>query len=272
MTNAEVLVFTDIMDTELIEKSIVARLAQGLYKESTPVVTGAAIEILGTEKIVIGNYSGTISHQTLAGTKQTVAIDKVPYFSVKIDDVEDYATAPKNLKTKVAKDAGMELALATDKEFVKLTSKAKVTVSGTKADIAGVIEGVATELDIANVAEGNRAIVLDPASARMLATQLGAALQVDRAASEVYGGTVHEYQGVMIFKSNQVVKTTTVFGCLGFDVTALNMPKNFADTREITDASFFGVLIQGVLSYGIDIVETETGKSNRLVNAEIDHA
>ena len=272
MTNAEITIFTDVVETELIENSVVASVAKGIYKVSTPVVTGAAIEIIGTEKITIGQYSGTMTHQTLSGTKQVVTIDKAPYFSVLIDDVADYATAPKNLKAKVGKDAGKELALMTDKALVALVGKAKVTVTGAKSDIGSVVEGVAAELDIANVPEGDRAIMLDPVSARMLITQQAAAIGGDNAGAFVYRGYIGEYQGVQIFKSNVITSTTTVKHCLGFDMSALNMPRNLEKIREATDADVFGVYVQGVLSYGIDFIETETGKSNRLVAADIDHA
>jgi len=272
MTNAEKVVFTDVVETELIESSIVASVAKGMYKTSTPVVEGSAVEIIGTEKITIGDYSGTMTHQTLAGTKQVVAIDKVPYFSVLIDDVEDYATAPKNLKTKVGTDAGKELALKADAALAALYTKAKVTVTGAKSDIGGVIEGVAAELDIANVPEGERAIMLDPVSARMLVTQQATAIGGDNAGAYVYKGYIGNFQGVEIFKSNQIEATTTVKHCIGFDMTALNMPRNFEKVREETDADVFGVYVQGVMSFGIDFIETETGKSNRLVGADIDHA
>ena len=272
MTNAEITVFTDVVETELIENSIVASVAKGMYKTTTPVVIGAAVEIIGTEKITIGQYSGTMAHQTLAGTKQVVPIEHAPYFSVLIDDVADYATAPRNLKSKVAKDAGKELALDADANLMALYTKAKVTVQGTKADVGAVIEGVAAALDVANVPEGERAIILDPVSARMLVTQQAKAITGDNAGAFLYKGYIGEYQGVQIFKSNQIKTATNLKYCLGFDMTAVNMPKNFEKVREQTDADVFGVFVQGIMSYGIDFIETESSKSNRLVSVEIDHS
>jgi len=80
MTNAEVIHFTDIMETQIIESSVMGTIARGDYKKSTPVVNGASVAILGTEAITIGNYTGNMSHQVLAGSKQSVAINKAKYF------------------------------------------------------------------------------------------------------------------------------------------------------------------------------------------------
>ena len=272
MTKAEVIQFTDIMETQILESSVMGTIAKGDYKEGSSLVKGASLEILGTEAITIGNYTGTMVHQVLAGTKQSVKLDKAKYFSVKLDEVKDFATAPSNLKSKVAKDAGTTLALEFDREWVKMVSKAKVTVTGAKADISGVLDGCATELDLANVPEGFRGILLDPASARLLVSQSAHNIGGDKALDTLFQGYIGHYQGLEVFKSNQITKTTTVRNCMGFDMRAVVMPKNVDQTREALDPTFFGVLVQGVVNFGMDIIETETGKSNRLVAVAIDHA
>ena len=271
MTNAEIVKFTDIMETQIIESSVMGSIARGDYRNDTPVMKGASLEIFGTEAITIGNYTGTMTHQVLAGSKQSVSIDNAKYFSVKIDRVKDFATAPENLKNKVAEEAGITLALQIDKVFTANVGVAKVTVEGTKADVGSVLEGVATELDLANVPEGNRGILLDPASARMLVSQQASSITGDNAGSILYEGYIGKYQGLEVFKSNQITSTTTVRHCLGFDMRAIVMPKNVDETRETTSPDFFGILVQGVLSFGMDFIETETGKSNRVVSADIDH-
>jgi hypothetical protein len=55
-------------------------------------------------------------------------------------------------------------------------------------------------------------------------------------------------------------------------MTALVLPRNYDEVREIESSEFFGVAVQGVVSYGIGVIETETGKSNRVVAVDIDHA
>ncbi len=272
MTNAQITVFTDMVETVLIEKSIVPSIAKGLYNASSPIVRGAAIDILGTEDITIGQYSGTITHQTLAGTSQTVAIANVPYYSVKLDGVADLATAPENTKVFVTGKAGKTLALDLDGTFAALISKASVTVSGVVADIDSVFVGAATALDEANVGMNDRAIVLDPATINKLISEQGAALNSEKSADIVYEGYIGKYMGMEVFKSNSLTSTTTVVHGIALDMTALVLPRNYDETREITDATFFGVAVQGVVSYGLDIIETATGESNRLVQIDVDHA
>jgi len=261
-----------MLDTKLIEKSIVPSIARGEYRANTGIVRGAAVDILGTEDITIGQYSGTITHQTLAGTNQKVQISHAPYYSVKLDGVKDLATAPANLKNFVIGKSGKSLALDMDTSLVALASKAKVTVTGVKASIPDVFTGVATALDQANVGMNDRAIILDPASANMLISQQGAALQGEKASDIVYEGYIGKFMGIEVFKSNQIGATTTVKNCIALDMTALVLPRNYEETREIESSEFFGVAVQGVVSYGLDIIETETGKSNRIVAVDIDHA
>jgi len=272
MTNVQVVIFTDMVETVIIENTIVPTIARGVYNANTPLIRGAAVEILGTEDITIGQYTGTITHQALAGTKQTVSLSHAPYFSVQLDGVKDLATAPANLKSFVAGKAGKTLALDMDNEFVKLGSVAKVTVAGTKADLGAVFTGAATALDEANVGMNDRGILLDPASANLLIAEQGAALQGEKASNIVYEGYIGKYMGIEVFKSNGITATTTVKHCLAFDMSAIVLPRNYDEVREITSSEFFGIAVQGVVSYGIGIIETETGKSNRIVKVDIDHA
>ena len=55
-------------------------------------------------------------------------------------------------------------------------------------------------------------------------------------------------------------------------MSAITLPRNYDELRDIEDASFFGIAVQGVLSFGVDVIETETGKSNRIVKGEVDYA
>ena len=272
MTNAQLIVFTDMVDTKLIELSVVPSIARGMYNANTPLIRGAAVDILGTEDITIGQYTGTITHQSLAGTKQTVALSHAPYFSVKLDGVKDLATAPANLKTFVATKAGKTLALDMDVELGKLGASAKVTVTATKADIDAGFVGAATALDEANVGMNDRAMLLDPASANLLISEQGKALQGEKASNIVYEGYIGKYMGFEVFKSNSLTATTTVKHCLALDMSALVLPRNYDEVREIESSEFFGVAVQGVVSYGIGVIETETGKSNRIAKVDIDHA
>jgi len=270
MTKAQITIFTDIVETNLIENSVVPSIARGLYNGQT--IRGGAVDILGTEAVTIGQYTGTITHQALTGTNQKVQISHAPFYSVKLDGVKDIATAPANLKAHVTKQAGKGLALDVDASFIALHAKAKVAVTGVIGTVDESFTGLATAFDIANVGMNDRGVVLDPTSANVLVALQGKALQGEKASNIVYEGYLGKYMGIEIFKSNSIKKTGTVANCIGIDMSALVLAKNYDETRDITGADFFGVAVQGVLSYGIDVIETETGKSNRVVALDIDQA
>ena len=269
MTNASITLFTDMVETVLQETSFVPSIAKGLYG-SGQIVRGGAVEVLGTEDVTIGQYTGQMTHQALAGTNQKVQISHAPYYSVKLDGVKDLATAPANLKSFVVQKAGKGLALDLDTEFVKLASKAKVTVTADQSKVDNGFTGLVTAFDLANVGLNDRAVILDPMTCNTLISLQAHKLQVEKSANYLYEGYIGLYYGIQVFKSNKIGKTGDIHNCIGVDTSSVILPKNYEETREAKGVDFFGVAVQGIVSYGLDIIETETGKSNRIIAFDVD--
>jgi hypothetical protein len=118
----------------------------------------------------------------------------------------------------------------------------------------------------------DRAVVLSPSVANKLVELQGKALSGEKSANVVFEGYLGKYMGIEIFKSNKISSTDTVANCVGVDMSALVLAKSYEELREATSADFFGVALQGLLVYGVDVVETETGKSDRIIAFDIDEA
>jgi len=262
-------IFTDVMDTKLQEASVVPSIAKGVFRGQ--IVRGGTVDILGTEDVTIGQYNGTITHQSMTGTEQKVLIEKKPYFSIKLG-YDDLSQVPTNEVSFLTGKAGKALALDVDKNLVLLAGKAKITVSGAIADVTGAFTGLATAFDIANVGMGDRAALLSPNVANTLVAEQGAKLQGEKASEYVYQGYLGEYMGVQVFKSNSIGKTTTVANCLGVDMSALILAKSYDQVDQVAGVDFFGSALRGLLVYGVDVVETEAGLSDRIVAFNIDEA
>jgi len=269
LANNKLTIFTEVMDTKIVEASIVPSIARGVYRGQ--VVRGGTVAILGSEDVTIGQYNGTITHQTIDGTEQDVAISHKPYFSIKLG-YDDLSQVPTNEISFLTGKASKGLALDIDKSLVALRSKAKVTVTGAIADVAGAFTGLATAFDLANVGMNDRAVVLSPSVANTLIAQQGEKLQGEKSSDIVYNGYIGKYMGIEVFKSNQIGKTTTVANCIGVDMTAIVLAKSYDNVDQVTGVDFFGSALRGLLVYGVDVVETETGKSDRIVNFDIDEA
>lgn len=269
LDNNKITLFTDIMDTKLQEQSIVPSIARGIFKGQ--VVQGGTVKILGTEDVTIGQYAGTITHQSMAGTAQDVAITKKPYFSIKLG-ADDLSQVPKNELGFLMGKASQGLALDVDTQLVALVAKAKVTVSGAIATVDSAFTGLATAFDIANVGMNDRGAILSPSVCNNLIEKQGASLNAEKASDIVYEGYLGKYMGIEIFKSNKIGSTLTVANCIGVDMSAVVLAKSYENLREITSSEFFGVALQGLMVYGVDVVETETGLSDRLVAFDIDEA
>ncbi|MCK5743979.1 MAG: hypothetical protein KAH30_04520, partial [Caldisericia bacterium] len=152
--------------------------------------------------------------------------------------------------------------------------KAEVTVTGTIAEIKKAFVGLATAFDQANVAMGDRAVVVDPATGNTLVDTLGSALNGERATAEAYAGALGEYMGINVYKLNVIGKTTTVSNCIGIDTSALVFPKSYDELDQVDGVDFFGIAIRGLMVFGVDVVETNTStsKSDRVIKFDIDHA
>ena len=269
LDNVKKKVFTDIMDTKLKERSVAMSVCRGLYKGD--VINGGAVDILGMEDITIGQYAGTITHQVMDGTTQSVAITKKPYYSIKLG-ADDLSQVPSNQKEFLITEATKKLALDIDTNLVALVSKAVVTVTGVIATVDLAFTGLATAFDLANVEDGDRGVILSPSVANNLVAQLGAKLNVPQSAENAYKGSMGEYMGIEIFKSNKIGSTLTVANCVGVDMSALVLAKSYEEVRTATSDTFFGIALQGLLVYGIDVVETGTGVSDRIIAFNIDEA
>lgn len=269
LDNNKITIFTDVMDTNLQGSSIVPSIARGVFKGQ--IVQGGTVKILGTEDVTIGQYAGTILHQAIDGTAQDVAISKKPYFSIKLG-ADDLSQVPKNELGFLMGKAGNGLSLDLDTQLVALVAKAVVTVTGAIATVDSAFTGLATAFDLADVAMNDRAVVLSPSVANKLVELQGKALSGEKSANIVYEGYLGKYMGIEIFKSNKIGSTLTVANCIGVDMSALVLAKSYENIREITSSEFFGVALQGLLVYGIDVVETATGESDRIVAFDIDEA
>lgn len=269
LDNTKITIFTDVMDTKLGEKSIVPSVARGVYKGQ--VVQGGTVKILGTEDVTIGQYAGTIVHQAMDGTAQDVAISKKPYFSIKLG-ADDLSQVPTNELGFLMGKASDGLALDVDTQLVALVAKAVVTVTGAIATVNSAFTGLATAFDLANIAMNDRGAILSPSVANKLVELQGSALNAEKASNAVYEGYLGKYMGIEIFKSNKIGSTLTVANCIGIDMSALVLAKSYENLREITSSEFFGVALQGLMVYGVDIVETETGASDRIIAFDIDEA
>ena len=270
MDNNKIKIFTDIMDTKLQAKSIIPSIARGAYRGT--VVNGSSVEILGTEDITIGQYTGTITHQAITGSNQTVAITKKPYFSNKLG-YDDLSQVPANELDFLMTKAVGALAMDVDTNFVALVSKAVVTVSGNLSTIDAVFTGLATAFDTAEVGANDRAVVVSPTVANTLVQKQGSSLNSEKAADAVYEGYLGKYMGIEIFKSNKIGATLTVDNCIGIDMSALVLAKSYDKVRDVTGDTFFGIAIQGLMVYGIDVVENAAANtSDRIIAFDIDTA
>ena len=271
LANNKLKIFTEVMETKLGETSILPTIAKGVT--SGKITRGSSVDILGVDDVNIGDYTGTITHQDADGTRQTVAISSQKYFSLRFHS-GDLSQVPTNVLNENLRVASKKLALEADKAFVSLGTKAEVTVTGTIAEIKKAFVGLATAFDQANVAMGDRAVVVDPATGNTLVDTLGSALNGERATAEAYAGALGEYMGINVYKLNVIGKTTTVSNCIGIDTSALVFPKSYDELDQVDGVDFFGIAIRGLMVYGVDVVETNTStnKSDRVIKFDIDHA
>lgn len=260
-----------------LEKSLVfGRLANRQY-EGTISKDGSTVTVPRVGAATIGDYTGAdITFETPAGAKQTIAIDKTPYFALTFDDV-DKAQALNGLKGVQVEDAIYRLADRVDTDLAKLESKVKATsrvavdTTATGKIMTG-LRGANKALNKANVPKKGRWMVIDADVEEKLLEELDSKMLPQTADMSTINGYVGKLYGFEIFTSNNVVVATKVHKCLGGTTASFHLAMQLSEIEAGRHEKKFGDFVKGLNLYGCDVAETEAGKTDRLVAMDVTFA
>lgn len=227
---------------------------------------GDTVNILGVTTGAVASYdpSGTLVYGDLSDTSAKLIVDQADSFSFGVDDIDKTQTLP-GLVEAATTDYAYKLSDAMEQYIFGLadtsaevgtlldyTDDAYLTV----ANISAAIGAVVVAMDEANVPSNGRWGVVSPAVYNLVVLAEIASLQSESAWGT---GEAATCQGITLFKSNNVVKTTSTTGVKNLfgqgEAIALANQLNEIEAIRLQDAFRTGV--RGLNVYGAKVVNKE---------------
>lgn len=263
-------IIMDVIDKALKERLVLGNLVAN--KSAKIATEGKAIEIPRLEGFSMETYTGSMTHKELDGAKTTLNVDQQKYFSIKVDEVDE-KQAIQGVTSAITEQGANEMAFVIEQTIAKEVAKAKKTVNASIAS-GNLLNGIrlaGAELSKANVPMTGRFLVVSPDVASQILAELPTISKGDNALAMAIQGYVGKYAGFDIYESNAVLGAEgTTHQCIASYRGSIAYASQIEKLRTIEDPTFFGELIQGLVSFGTVAIETEEGKTNRIVNLTVD--
>jgi hypothetical protein len=255
-------VFSKLLQAKFYKKSILPAISNTDY-EGEISGQGDKVIIRTVPAVTINDYSGTITTQELTTARVEMLIDKAKYYSFKVDDVLA-AQADINMLEGASTDAseGMRISVETDVLASAVTGATTIGAQTTitASNILASILAMSTQLDVLNIPEEGRFIVLSPAFISLLKqSELRQAYITGDSTSPLRNGQVGMVDRFNVFQSNMVYTPATGTDAgythvLAGHPKALSFASQFTNTETVRMESTFGDQVRGLKVYGSKVV------------------
>lgn len=240
------------------EASIVSGLVNGQYQADS---NGAKIvKVCKISTPTIGNYvPGTaLSYSDLTDDDLDITIDQKKTFTFKVEDIDASQTSI-DVKNVAIAQAGKAMALEADKYVFAQYAKAGSQINDgastpgalavNSANVEDVILEVKELFDAANVAQDDRALVVEPWFANKM-TKAGLTRQTaigDEAYINGYVGTIF---GFKVYVSNSL----TAGHQIAMTSRAVPFAAQINKVESLQHPDFFGTAVRGLYTFGADVL------------------
>lgn len=255
-------VFSKLLQAKFYKQSVLPAISNTDY-EGEISGQGDKVVIRTVPAVTINDYTGTISTQELETAKVEMLIDQAKYYSFKVDDVLA-AQADINLLEAASSDAAEGMRIAVEQQVLSsvigdaTTTTAQTTI--TSSNVLAKILELSKELDVLNIPEEGRFIVLPPSMISLLKqTELRQAYLTGDATSPLRNGQVGQIDRFTVYQSNMLHTPTT-----GTDATythilaghpkAISFASQFTNTETVRMETTFGDQVRGLKVFGSKVV------------------
>lgn len=255
-------VFSKLLQAKFYKQSVLPAISNTDY-EGEISGQGDKVVIRTVPAVTINDYTGTISTQELETAKVEMLIDQAKYYSFKVDDVLA-AQADINLLEAASSDAAEGMRIAVEQQVLSsvigdaTTTTAQTTI--TSSNVLAKILELSKELDVLNIPEEGRFIVLPPSMISLLKqTELRQAYLTGDATSPLRNGQVGQIDRFTVYQSNMLHTPAT-----GTDATythilaghpkAISFASQFTNTETVRMETTFGDQVRGLKVFGSKVV------------------
>jgi N4-gp56 family major capsid protein len=251
------------LNKKVVMANLVNKDFEGDIKDS-----GDTVYVRTYGNISINNYTRdmTINFEALTDPVQTMVIDQQKYFAFKVDDL-DLAQADVDLLDGYTSRAAIAIRDVVDSHLLGFTSSVDAgniigsgtAVALTKDNVYTQITKLAELLDIANISDEDRNLVIPPKVKTLLlqsneftrATSLGDAV--------VQNGYIGNVAGFSVHCTTNMPDVAGVYSILAFHKDFISFASQVAKVERVRPYNMFADAVKGLYLYGSKVFYPKAG-------------
>ncbi|RDL44358.1 hypothetical protein DN730_08110 [Marinomonas piezotolerans] len=240
---------------------------------------GSKVKIRTPPSISIGDYTGTVTYQSLETDIIELAIDKAKFYAFKVDDIQK-AQSDIELINSSTTDASQNMKIQVERDvfssiYADVPAANTITTQVTKSNVLDIIVDLGTALDEADVPEEGRKLILPPWICGMIKkSDLKDASLSGDGTSIMRNGRLGMLDRYEIFTNNNLAvidgtgkspgdvgfdPATAVWHALGGTKHFCSFASQFVKTETVRLQDTFGDGIRGLKVYGFESTKPEAG-------------
>jgi hypothetical protein len=223
------------------------------------VLEGGSVKINKIAEVTLKDYNGNaIEYDDVDTTVQTLSIDHVKYFGVKLDDVDGAQVKDKGeLMTKAMESAAYQIANDRDQEnFKAMAEQGTLTFEATVSDAASakkLVLDAKTKADAANVPKDGRVLFAPPQLENMLLADQTISLATPTTDDALKAGYIGKLYGIEIYSTNNLPEGKVVLTHPAFTTEATQISK----VEALRSENSFKDLVRGLDMSGRKVIMPE---------------
>ena len=222
---------------------------------------GNKVNIRSVPAVTVADYTGSLSYADVTSSTIELNIDKAKSYAFKVDDIlreqadidfmnEASKDAAQNMKIEIEQDVFANVAASSSLTDVNATPS-NITTS----NVLGFILEAGENLDVNNIPEEDRFMIINPAVASVLKqSELRQAYLTGDAVSPLRNGFIGMVDRFKIYVSNNLSTTSGVSSGLYGHPKAIAYASQFTNTESVRLESSFGDGVRGLAVYGYKVV------------------
>jgi hypothetical protein len=222
---------------------------------------GNKVNIRAVPAVSVADYTGSLSYADVTSSTIELNIDKAKSYAFKVDDILR-EQADIDFMNEASKDAAQNMKIAIEQDvFANVAAGSSLTdVNATPSNIStsnvlGFILEAGENLDVNNIPEEDRFMIINPAVASVLKqSELRQAYLTGDSVSPLRNGFIGMVDRFRMYVSNNLSTSAGVSSGLYGHPKAIAYASQFTNTESVRLESSFGDGVRGLAVYGYKVV------------------
>jgi hypothetical protein len=222
---------------------------------------GNKVNIRAVPAVSVADYTGSLSYADVTSSTIELNIDKAKSYAFKVDDILR-EQADIDFMNEASKDAAQNMKIAIEQDvFANVAAGSSLTdvnatpSNVTASNVLSFILEAGENLDVNNIPEEDRFMIINPAVASVLKqSELRQAYLTGDSVSPLRNGFIGMVDRFRMYVSNNLSTTAGVSSGLYGHPKAIAYASQFTNTESVRLESSFGDGVRGLAVYGYKVV------------------